>query len=341
MKIKSIAILFWLFFSGTTEVENLSGIDRLESEVVQTDELIQPMYLTFSDGLLLLTDAGVMPAIHVMNAEEKGSLEYIEGIGKEGQGPGEYTHPQDVIFSNGSEFTFYVYDARNRTIVPYDESFSAVKDQIITIRSDGLPTQLFESGDEFLFSGIVIEGHLELINKSGETVKKVGEVDELESWFTERNLARAWRMFGAQGPEGEKWVLFAMHANMGIVIDREGNELSRFEGSEDQTPSFDMEQAEWGNTAVPTTETINAYVDVSADENHIYALYSGDSYNLSQEEDGSSYGAEIHKFDWNLDLKQTYELDHRAFSIESDNRGGVYTVQHFPKVAVRYSKIPE
>lgn len=181
-------------------------------------------------------------------------------IGKEGQGPGEYTHPQDVIISDGSEFKFYVYDARNRTIVPYNESFSAVEDQIITIRSDGLPIQLFESDDEFIFSGIVIEGHLEFINKSGETVNKVGAVDELDSWYTERNLARAWRMFGAQAPEGEKWALFAMHANMGIVIDEEGDELTRYEGSENRTPSFEIEQAEWGDSVVPTSETINAYV---------------------------------------------------------------------------------
>lgn len=86
MKLKVFIFLTWLLLTGCNLAEIFPEADMLESEVVLTEELIQPMYVTYGDGLLLLTDAGVMPAIHIMDVEENGKLVYKEGIGKDWQG---------------------------------------------------------------------------------------------------------------------------------------------------------------------------------------------------------------------------------------------------------------
>ena len=65
-----------------------------------------------------------------------------------------------------------------------------------------------------------------------------------------------------------------------------------------------------------------AYSWVDADANHIYTLYSG----TMRSEENALYTNKVHLFNWDLELIEGYELDHRTHMIAADGKGGIYSL---------------
>lgn len=83
--------------------------------------------------------------------------------------------------------------------------------------------------------------------------------------------------------------------------------------------------------ALPTDVDLRAYISVDSDRNNIYALYSGEWSTGPS----SSLGRYIHIFDWDLNLKKVYKLDHLAINVHVDENGNLYTIEYEPENSIR------
>ena len=105
-----------------------------------------------------------------------------------------------------------------------------------------------------------------------------------------------------------------MNADFIEQYDGDGNISKRIQGVDNSEPNMEIRN-EW-----PFNVGNVSYVSVDSDENYIYGLYSG----LSWDDHGFS-GNIFHKFDWNLNLIDAYKLDQRFNQITVDGNGNLYT----------------
>jgi len=335
----SIVFIILIFFynkstySQQKEVYSWTNqIQKINSTPVEIGTtLFQPNSLKIIDEVLILTDASNQPSVKVFQIQEKDSLTHLHDIGKEGRGPGEYQNPWNIVDGN-NEIMFYIYDSGIRRLIPYNKSFELLSNDIIQFKSQGAYTKLFNNENKFFASGVTLQCQFEIFDMSGDRINCIGEHPDLNlpnsSSVNPISVASRWHSYAAYNESEEKIVLFYRYATRGSLIKFDGSPIKSIKDLQSGVPETKIVQ---GNLTGGNND-LRAYISVTSDSDYIYALYSGKFFRNAS----SSLGTFIHKFDWNLNLINVYEIDHSSIHIENVNKNELYSIKYEPEPEIRF-----
>ncbi len=328
-------ILFWSVEIRAQEsifdIKNYP-LTEVASIVLQPDsEIFLPSDLIFHDDKIVVTDKSNEPTIQVFS-QENTSLIQKHSIGSVGKGPGEFIDPWD-IFIDQQKGHIYIFDAVNRRIAVLNEEYELNENEYVYLKTDGFYTTLSSNNSSFIGSGITTGCMLEIIDIKGERIDCKGNHPDLglTSQVSERSVAQRWHSYSVINQNIGKAVFVYRFAKRVAVINLEGNLIKELV---DEDLGIPITQVMGGN-ALPTNIDLRAYISVDANDEYIYALYSGEISTGPS----SSFGRFIQKYDWDLNLIEVYKLDHLAINVHVDNQGNVYTIEYEPENNIRLLEI--
>jgi len=321
-----LAFCIMMIFHGCNDEDKNSlshfdkNIDYTALEVTDRfafDEIFHPSWTGFRaiNGKIFVPEvAGDEVSVHILNiVEEDGSLIYEKGIGRRGQGPGEFLEINDII---ATDSLIYIYDGNLRRLVSYDsDSGELAQTNDVHLRKSGRAVNIHSVNDEkFVGIGLFFGKRFIIMDSSGETVGEYGKLLEFNSNFSGSDLDISWFSFGVVKPDEPFIYIFSWNADFIEKYDGNGQLIKRVQGVQKPVPDMEL------RNDYPFNAGTLSYISVDTDENYIYGLYSG----LSREDHGLS-GNIIHKFDWDLNLIEAYKLDQRFNQITVDGNGNLYT----------------
>lgn len=323
---RQFAALFFLLFtvlscSSDSEVSVFDKeLNYIPVEVKRSflfPEIFNPRTIQYIDDKLYVTESqNPDVSFHVLNADpDTHSLIYEEGLGRRGEGPGEFLEINDIV---ATDSLIYIYDGNQLKMVSYDPASGELASyEDIHLRTTGRPTTIYSfAEDHFIGVGLFFGSRYIIMDANGETVSEHGNLIEFNSDFSRRDIALGWLSFGTVHPQEPYVYLFSMNADFIEKYDGDGNLIKRIQGVENPEPNMELRD-EW-----PFHVGTVSYLSVVSDENYIYGLYSG----FSREGDGL-YGNIIHKFDWDLNLVDAYKLDQRINQMSVDGKGNLYAFE--------------
>lgn len=327
-----ISILSANIYAQKIDIYNYKNIEVKESisKVVENNgEFYNASDILFFRNLVIVSDKSNEPTFQVFKKVKADEFVLQKEIGNKGRGPGEFADVWD-IFTNSIESQIYAFDAINRRIAVFDEDLRLKENEYINISSSGFYTSFFHLDNLFYATGIAIGCLVEVIDINGQTINCLGTQPslELKSDFNERTGSQRWHSYSVRNKENGNIALFYRHANRVTLIDKDGNILKELVNDYYGIPSTQVIN---GN-ALPTNADMRAYISATSDEENIYALYSG------KISDGptSSLGTYIHVFDWSLNLKEVYKLDHLSINLIMDiEENNLYSIEYEPNNSIR------
>lgn len=315
---------------------NVVSATPVDSQILEdvTGFLNTPYRMEFvlNHNYLAITDIDNQPSLHIVEFSGIDNYEYVTGLGREGRGPSEYLSP-NVIIDATDENAFYVHDANGMKLVKYSSELTPLAKEEQIIRPNGLPITMHIFNDQFIVNGITVGGKFELLDNEGNSIRVVGDPISLGSELPSSALAQVWHSYSAFSPNEEKIAIFSRAADRAELFDLStGDKVSEFVDSRFPVPDVRIENVDGTPRMLPGRNAKNAFSWATSNSNYLYALYSGEP----DDSETSNYGKYIFVFDWNLNLLETYELDHHSFTILANEEGDIFSIQHNPVPAIRY-----
>lgn len=286
---------------------------------VSFDNIYHPRKMRVIGDFLAVDDYQNQVAFHVLKTGEGGDLEYHRAEDNVGPGPGEFQLVDDFIETDS---LIYIYDGAQLKMVSYNKNFTPADADDIHMRIDGRPVTMNAlSNNRFATAGLFYRDRFQVFDAAGNIIGNHGEQINISDDFNPHHLGTIWFSQSVSHPDEDFIYLFSMNADFIEKYDSEGNLITRVQGSEFPLPKMRLE-TQSGQPWPVDDGGKAAYTWVDADENHIYALYSG---NMRSEEN-ALYTNKVHLFNWDLELIEGYELDHRTHMIAADGKGGIYSL---------------
>ncbi|MFY0683520.1 MAG: 6-bladed beta-propeller [Balneola sp.] len=342
-KIFKLVVLLAILISCTNSSKNNtsffnSKIDYKKAETVQTftlDNIYQPQVMKVIGNKLLISDTGGESAFHVLKIEADNSITYLNGVGRQGRGPGEFTRLMDFV---DADSIIYVYDGSQLKLVGYDVDLNFLTDEEINLNTLGMASSFYSvTQDKFLAVGLFFDDRFQTYDSKGEITGQFGDIIPIKESFTKRDNALAWRSFGAVNPEGTNVYLFSANADRIEMYSTEGELLKTIKSKENPVPKMDLDESGW-----PVDNGgVMAYEGLDNEDEYLYGFYSGakrssfkpGSDNLFEQMEFNK----IHKLDWDLNLIEAFELDHIPSSFAVGENGGMFTLSQTDEgTVIRY-----
>jgi len=328
---------FFLFFvvliSCTNQNDrffNSTDFPGINSEVIIDRDPITPFRSLIKDDILYITDRSNQPSILLFDISNNTNPKFIQGLGREGRGGGEFLAP-DFLLKNPSDENIFVFDAGGRKLVQIDEN-NQIQSDDLTFRLNGMPTNLHATDSTtFIATGIIPDSRFSVVEIVGTDIVQsdtVGELISLGENFSGFHEANAWRSQSTYLHSEKKIALFSSYAKRADLLNTNGEPLNTVKDNDHDRPKVSIRDSEF----VFEDDAVIGYVSVTSDKEYIYALYSGQNYR----NEGAGNGQYVHIFDWDLNFISGFQLDHFSLNITADDNKGIYSTQQHPTVAIRY-----
>lgn len=280
-------------------VEPISPLYEWE---LDREVMYNPSKIKYVKGYVILTDGNPDHQIAVLNESDR---QYLGGFGRHGKGPSEFLSPY-LILSEPDHPRFCVYDLNMRRISCYDveqtvSDFSRPEPELMVTLdgSFGMPINLEARMDrkEFIVTGIFPEETRYIVSDStGKVIKRAGTIPTIlrnAPVNVQHNAALA--RVAIHPRDGR--VAFAYRFMDRIAIySAEGKLLYEINGPDPKgEPGVILAYTASGQPYMAQdNETRMSYINVMADDRHIYALYSG----RQRKEGAATYAGHLYIYDW-------------------------------------------
>ena len=297
------------------------------------DELAMPTQIAVSNDRIVLVDGFAERPIHVLD----GAGHYLTGLGRSGEGPGEFEGARAVEPAEDGE-AFWVFDAAlsRLTLVEPErwETIPASERVTLPIHGPALVTNLVRiPGDRFLAAGFFGEGRLGHFTDDGQYEGASGAIPASSVEVPPEVLQHAYRGTLKADPSRSRLVLANRHAGFLEVFTSEGEPVRRIDGPFPFEPVFGVKMGERGPSLATGENLRFGYVDVATTTDRIYALFSGRTRAGHPGE--AVYGRDVHVFDWQGNLRSVLHLDADAMAIAVDpQQDRLLVVRHLPTPAL-------
>lgn len=292
-------------------------------------------------GHLIVADAIGEPPVHVFALEDG---RYLGGLGRSGDGPGEFRSVWSFDVPLRSEDRLWILDFMHRrtslvdlNVATPDSGVPSViqYESIVTFDSPSPLTgvaRLPEGG--FIATGFFEDGRLATFSQEGERLATFGDVPGVELQVPASVRQHAFQTTMAPHPDRSRFVLVNRHASTIEIYRSDGSLLALASGTDRFLPVFETGRLRDGSPALATGDDLRfGYVDVATTEYNIYALFSG---RTRGDFPGSAYfGRELHVYDWDGDLVERFAVDRDLIAVAVDQTSQMlYGIQHHPQPAV-------
>ena len=271
---------------------------------------------------------------------------FVRSLGRRGKGPGEVESVWAMQPVAGSDRLLWVYDLSLYRLVQVD--LEAPPEQrprarTVVLRSPAMLYNVMWAGDARLVgTGFFAEpGRFALLRPTGELDRLAGELPEggPPAPLPVRN--HAFQSSMAYEPTRDLLVLATRHADIIEIYRPEGEMVNRSRGPAGGfDPVFTVAQRAGQPTFAQGDDLRFGYLDVAADREHIYALYSGRRQGEAPAEAG--YGREVHLYGWDGKLSRVLPLDTPVLAIAvGGSPGRLFGIRGEPTPAIVAFSLPK
>lgn len=263
---------------------------------------------------------------------------HLGSLGANGQGPGEFMTVWWMVDGRTANPGIWFFDIGNQRLTHHNFSeYPKHIDQInpfsIRLIHDGPITNIaWLDDDDFLGIGRLSEGRFAYFDMDGEVVRVTGTLPNFRSEAPMKVRQQAYVGYTLRHPSDSLLVEVTRFADRLTIYDFDGNVLHHARTSNPYEPEDEMrilmrEKPPQGKDFTPRY----AFLDVTANEEVIYALYSGRADGTPR----SNYGNLVFAFDWAGNFLKSYQLDEDVFSITLTPSGkSLFAVRHNPSPAI-------
>ena len=221
-------------------------------------------------------------------------------------------------------------------MVNYNKDMIPAEVDDIHLHIKGRPVTMNTLSDNrFAAAGLYFRDRFQVFDAGGNIIGNHGEQINFDDDFSPQHLGTAWYSQSVTHPDEDLIYLFSINADFIEKYSTDGTLITRVQGSKFPIPKMRLE-TQSGQPWPVDDGGKAAYVWVDSDEDHIYAFYSG---NMRSEEN-ALYTNKVHVFNWDLELIEGYELDHKTHMITAGGKGGIYSLRTEEEGAViRYIEL--
>ena len=303
---------------GPAASQVIPAVDTLDAELLSRSPAIgQPGFILPWGANILVSDWLGNPNLHVLDGET-GDL--VVSFGRIGAGPGEFANLIVGLQLAHDSGAVWVYDARKLTRIERPGPVGADA-SLVDLTTSRLRRALWL--DATTIVGVNWRNPAErfvFLDEVGTVTRTVpGPLLGHEGIPLEERLHASARFLLCAHPQGSRFAVLFRYATRIEVYDNTAKHL--FDTAVPYSIEGPFEHV--GGDIVYSPKWI-AYPSCWADDDYLYALYSGDRYSRSPGANGD--GQEIHVFDWQTGrLSRTFHLDVRVFGFSvAKNAGWLY-----------------
>lgn len=283
-------------------------------------------------GHLWLQDFSASPWLHLI---DRGTGEYLSGIGAKGEGPGDFAWL--LTLSGDGRGGIWAADGMLPRITRLTAGSPPDVERVVTFPTEApMWTRAVRIGDRFMALGRDTLARMIVLSDSG-TMIALREVPlpgpDSVPVFARLNATSNHQL--CVRPSGG--IMAVSYNTLGRAdrFDADGNWLGRF-----SVPFPKPALYPGGGAAVNVEEWVINYQDCSATEQRLYLLYNGHRFIWPRDQSDSpdnSRARMIHVFDWDGKLVKVYQLDRPVSSIAvSPDDATMYAFDHNEASVVWY-----
>lgn len=298
----------------------------VKSSIVEIDSSLfgNPSRLMLSDSLFFISDEVDGFYFAVFDIKNK---KFLKRFGKKGNGPNEIITPFNTFMYNGN-FAFKTLNTEiiatfniNEILTKSEPAVNIIaelrEEKKNLIHTNVIP---LKNDNQFLSTGFFSNGKYAVIDIKNGTDSIFGTYSIPNVNMNQFNMGHIFQTSIIHHPSQKKVV------NIGRVYDQIEIITYNDKGDYDiisNNPSFQPEINYEGNPRLSRSSRF-AFLDISVTERYIYILYSGKTF--IEHREGVFFSNKVHVYDWDLNKKYEYELNHDIPSlIVSPNDKDLYS----------------
>jgi len=346
-----IALLFILHILGGCVGKHKSGIQndvlispenlvfsqeqKLSSHPVKLNFMLNdPMQLVMADSLLLISDFGatLVKVVNPITGKE------LNSICRKGRGPGEFSDRIKIAY-NKRDNAINVFEVQVKILAqfPVSQTLKWENDSVTKVHLDKpFIQQAIKCNDSLLVGVGMLEKRYALFNSVGKCKSvKYDYPDLTDNNWTFHLKSIAFQNDLVVNSTGSRFAEASLYCDNIEFFAIKGTDIYKIKGYQSYNP--DLENRSSGDMKVmhPKESTKFGYLDICAQGNHVYCLYSGKTIKESRGKGGPFHGSAIRVFDFDGNPVVSYKLDRDVFKFTVDTREKtIYAIVHTPELEI-------
>jgi len=308
----------------------------VRSTVLQDGSFLRrPRGIAILESGIVVLDAGA--EIHVLNAADGGLLASAR---PEGDGKGGLRNPSAVEADLRDGNSVWVYDqtqARStRFTLTGTDRPSLNPSGTLEFRSDAPLLQPVWLDDSTLVAhGLFEDGRLNVFDHTGAKTRSLGALPvEPEGRRVEARVRQhAYTGTLTASSLRGRLAMATRHADELTIYSADGAVIRQVRGAQGFEPNYQVRRVK-GVPYMTTGDDLRfGYVDLASTDSLIFALFSGRT--RAEAPGQANYGRFIQVFDWDGNLRRTYQLDSEVVAIAAERSGDhLLAARHHPTPAL-------
>lgn len=295
--------------------------------------LNDPMQLVMADSLLLIGDFGES-MIKVVDPV-RGKI--LNLICRKGRGPGEFSERIKIAY-NKRDNAINIYEEQVKTFAQFPLSIIIKweNDSVKKVHFDKLLSQAVKCNDS-LFIGIgLFEKRYALFKPDGKFIN--AKYDYPVS--SNKNIPFELKFIEYQNDmvvnnTGSRLVEASLYCDNIEFLAIKGADINKIKEYQSYSSDVDYQSTDNQKILHQKEGSKFGYLDICAQGNHVYCLYSGKTIKESRGKGGPFHGSTIRVFDFEGNPVVSYKLDRDVFKFTVDtHEKTIYAIVHTPEAEI-------